>query len=80
MSTAMQQAPDAVATGLAAAARGLPGDASVSAYRAACAANHPDRIAGTGLAKDYVDMANARMARINDAYRRILKQYEATAS
>ena len=38
------------------------------------------RIAGTGLAKDYVDMANARMARINDAYRRILKQYEATAS
>ena len=45
MSTAMQQAPDAVATGLAAAARGLPGDASVSAYRAACA----DYLARHGL-------------------------------
>ncbi len=37
MSTAMQPAPDAVATGLAAAANGLPGNASVAAYRAACA-------------------------------------------
>ena len=59
---------------------GADAEAVKQAYRAACAANHPDRIAGTGLAKDYVDMATARMARINDAYRRILKQYETAAA
>jgi len=51
-------------------------DEAKRAYRAACAANHPDRLAGTGLSQEYVDMANARMARINDAYRRILRQHE----
>lgn len=59
---------------------GADSEAVKQAYRAACAANHPDRVAGTGLARDYVDMATARMARINDAYRRILKQYEETAT
>jgi DnaJ-domain-containing protein 1 len=59
---------------------GADAEAVKQAYRAACAANHPDRLAGTGLAKDYLDMANARMARINDAYRRIMKRYETAAA
>ena len=55
-------------------------DEAKRAWHAACAANHPDRLAGTGLAKEYVEMATARMARINDAWRRILKQHESATA
>lgn len=51
-------------------------DAVKQAYRAMSSANHPDRLNGTGLSQDFVDLATSRMTRINDAYKRILKQYE----
>ena len=41
------------------------------AYRRLSAANHPDKMQSSGMAADFVDIANARMARINDAYGRI---------
>ncbi len=41
------------------------------AYRQLCAANHPDKMQSSGMAADFVDIANSRMARINDAYGRI---------
>jgi DnaJ-domain-containing protein 1 len=50
------------------------------AYHRLCAENHPDRLGGMGLSQDYVELANVRMARINDAYRRIQKQFEDKAA
>ena len=41
------------------------------AYHRMSAGNHPDKIQLSGLAADFVDIANSRMARINDAYQRI---------
>jgi hypothetical protein len=35
---------------------------------------HPDRLFALGLPKEFVDLANERMARVNDAYRRIAQQ------
>jgi DnaJ-domain-containing protein 1 len=43
------------------------------AYRTLCAENHPDKVQALGLSPAFMDFANSRMARINDAYRRILK-------
>lgn len=50
------------------------------AYRALCAENHPDRLNSMGLSQEFLDLATARMSRINDAYTRIQKQFEAAAS
>lgn len=50
------------------------------AYRRLCAENHPDRLNAAGLSQDYVDMATARMTRINDAYRRIQERSNASAA
>ena len=55
---------------------GAPLDEIKEAYRTLCAENHPDRLNGTGLSQDYIELANQRMARINDAYTRVQKQYE----
>lgn len=41
-------------------------------YHNLCAENHPDRVQSSGLSPHYVEMANSRMIRINDAYQRIL--------
>lgn len=41
------------------------------AYLTLCADHHPDRIKGMGLSSEYVELANTRMARINEAYQRI---------
>lgn len=35
---------------------------------------HPDRLFALGLPKDFIELANEKMARINDAYRRIGQQ------
>jgi len=41
-------------------------------YRTLCSENHPDRVQSSGLSPQFVEMANSRMIRINDAYQRIL--------
>ena len=41
-------------------------------YHNLCAENHPDRVQSSGLSPHFVEMANSRMIRINDAYQRIL--------
>lgn len=41
------------------------------AYRQRCLENHPDRLQALGLAKEYVEFANRRMAEINVAYDRL---------
>jgi DnaJ-domain-containing protein 1 len=45
------------------------------AYRRLCTENHPDRLKGMGLTQDYLDLANVRMARINEAYQKLMKRY-----
>ena len=54
---------------------GTPLDEIKAAYHRLCAENHPDRLNGSGLGREYVELATSRMARINDAWTRIQKQY-----
>jgi hypothetical protein len=49
------------------------------AYLGLVAENHPDRLASMNLSKELLDVATSRMSRINDAYTRIQKQFEAAA-
>ncbi len=49
-------------------------------YRALSSMNHPDKVQSSGLSPQFTEMANTRMARINDAYRRILAQRRAAAA
>jgi hypothetical protein len=42
-------------------------------YHGLCSENHPDRVQSSGLSPHFVEMANSRMIRINDAYQRILE-------
>lgn len=46
------------------------------AYHQLSMENHPDRLKGFGLGGDYLELATRRMARINDAYGRILKSLD----
>lgn len=46
-------------------------------YRTLCSENHPDRVQSSGLSPHFVEMANSRMIRINDAYQRILAMRQA---
>lgn len=48
-------------------------------YRMLCAENHPDKLQASGLSSLFVEMAHSRMARINDAYQRILASRQAPA-
>jgi DnaJ-domain-containing protein 1 len=41
-------------------------------YHSLCGENHPDKVQSSGLSPHFVEMANSRMIRINDAYQRIL--------
>ena len=50
------------------------------AYHALCAQHHPDKLVSLGLAGAYVDMANSRLARVIDAYRRVQKLRQAAAA
>jgi DnaJ-domain-containing protein 1 len=43
------------------------------AYHALCAKHHPDHIKGLGLGVEYEQLATQNMARINNAYGKILK-------
>lgn len=46
------------------------------AYHRVSRATHPDRLIAMGLPKEFVQLANERMALINDAYARIVKDRE----
>lgn len=41
------------------------------AYHSLCSAYHPDKLQGLGLPSDFSEIANSRLVRIIDAYRRI---------
>jgi DnaJ like chaperone protein len=43
-------------------------------YRRLIRENHPDRLIAQGMPAEFVDLANEKLARINDAYDRIAKQ------
>ena len=53
-------------------ARNSDVDQLKGAYHALCKDYHPDRMRGLGLPADIVALANARLVRIIDAYRRVL--------
>src|SRR5690606_29298293 len=44
-------------------------------YRQLAAENHPDRMVARGLPKEFVDIANRRMAAINDAFAMIERSF-----
>ncbi len=44
------------------------------AYHELCAQHHPDKLVSLGLATEYIDLANSRIVRVIDAYRRIQKE------
>lgn len=46
------------------------------AWRALSAENHPDHVRGAGGTAEEIEAATQRMTRINDAYNRIMKQYD----
>lgn len=46
------------------------------AYHTRSAANHPDRLHGNGGSADEIEAATQRMTRINDAYSKLIKEYE----
>ena len=50
------------------------------AYHALCAQHHPDKLVSVGLASEYIDMANSRIARVIDAYHRVQKLRQAAAA
>ncbi|MFQ5983898.1 MAG: TerB family tellurite resistance protein [Alphaproteobacteria bacterium] len=45
-----------------------------AAYRRLVRENHPDVLTAQGMPKEFVQLANERLAKINDAYDRIVKQ------
>jgi len=45
-----------------------------SAYRRVIREGHPDRVQAAGLPEEFIEFAGKRLARINDAYQRILKR------
>ncbi len=49
-------------------------------YHTLCAENHPDRVQSSGLSTHFVEMANSRMIRINDAYQRIQQMRQKKAA
>jgi DnaJ-domain-containing protein 1 len=63
---------------------GLPEEAGLEdvkqAYRRLCTENHPDRLRGMGLSEDFIEMANVRMARINEAYQQLAKRSKEDAA
>ena len=58
-------------------ARSVGDDELKKFYHGLCGENHPDRVQSSGLSPHFVEMANSRMIRINDAYQRILEMRQA---
>lgn len=59
---------------------GAPLEEIKAAYHRLCAENHPDRLNSAAVGRDTLERATARMARINDAWTRIQKQYESAGT
>ncbi len=61
--------------------RDISDDELTKVYHAICAQNHPDKLQAAGMSEAFIQMANSRMIRFNDAYRRIAElrklQYKA---
>ena len=55
---------------------GAPLEEIKAAYHKLCAENHPDRLNGSGMGREFMELATSRMARINEAWTRVQKQYE----
>ena len=53
---------------------GATDDEIKTAYRNLIRENHPDKLVAKGVPQEFIDLANAKMAGINDAYDRIEKQ------
>ena len=57
---------------------GVPHDSSDAevrqAWRALIRENHPDRAIARGLPQEFVDLANEKLAAINDAYDQVARQ------
>ncbi len=49
-------------------------------YRMVCTENHPNKVQASGLSPQFMELANSRMIRINDAYERILSMRRAEAA
>ena len=49
-------------------------------YHTLCIENHPDKVQSSGLSPQFEEMANSRMARFNDAYKRILSMRRVAAA
>ena len=49
-------------------------------YRRLVRENHPDRLSGLGLPREFVTLANERLARINNAFHRIRKTRRPSAN
>ena len=48
-------------------------------YHALCTEYHPDKLLSVGVAPEFIDLANSRITRIIDAYRRIRVMRDGTA-
>ncbi len=48
-------------------------------YHALCTAYHPDKLLSVGVADEFIDLANSRITRIIDAYRRVQIMRRGTA-
>lgn len=62
-------------------ARNISNEDLRDAYHSLCSQNHPDKLQSLGVSPDLIDIANSRVIRIIDAYKRIqaLRQDAATA-
>ncbi len=48
-------------------------------YHALCTEYHPDKLLSVGVAPEFIDLANSRITRIIDAYRRVRIMRDGTA-
>jgi len=49
-------------------------EAIKTTYRKLVRENHPDRLVAQGMPQEFIDLANEKLAKINDAYDRVQKQ------
>jgi DnaJ-domain-containing protein 1 len=53
-------------------AQSVSNEALKETYHSLCSAYHPDKLLSLGMSTEFIDLANSRIIRIIDAYRRIL--------
>ena len=60
--------------------RGASDEELTKFYHTMVKENHPDKVQAAGLSPQYMDMANSRMIRINEAYERIVSMRQAAVA